>query len=833
MTEHEVAAVPQRQGLRRPLSPLLILVVASGAAALIYEVVWFQLIELVIGSTAASLAIVLGTFMGGLCAGSLAFPRLVRGRTHPLRVYAALEAGTGALGVAVPFVLPWISELYDAAAASGSVGLLLRGFVAALCLLPPTLLMGATFPAAARWVDSSPRGMSRLGALYAGNITGAVAGALAAGFYLLPLHDLMTATWLAASLNGAVALLALALAGAWPMARSPRVARGGGLPAPDAAPGAPAHRAATDVDSGRSERETRAALMVIALSGSAALGAEVVWTRLLALDLGPTVYTFSIILAVFLAGLGLGASAGAAVARAIRHHLLALGVCQLLLTIAVAVAARSLSTPPDPRGAGDLAAGVGWLTAAGDLTRALRDILPPASLWGASFPLALAAAARRKADPARIAAAVAACNTLGAIVGAAGFSLLVVPHGGTQAAQQLLIGLSAVGGAVALGWSARAMRVPAVFAAGALVLAAAPSVPPVSARLVAYGRNRARVKDLKRVLYLGEGASASVAVTERADGMRAFHVAGKVEASTDPQDLRLERMLAHFPALLHPGPRSVLVVGFGAGITAGTFLLYPGIERIVICEIEPLIPPNVAPFFARENLDVLSDPRVDIVYDDARHFVRTTNETFDVITSDPIHPWVRGSATLYTREYLQSVKRLLNPGGVVSEWAPLYENREDAVRSEVATFLDVFPTGTLWGSRPGPGGGYDLILLARDGDLRINPIALQYRLAQPQYLGVVRSLVESGFGSPLDLFSTFAGDRATMAEWLRDAPLNLDRNLRLQYVAGLRARPFEHEDTYAHLVARRAVPESLFAASADWLAQLRAALDASPVRGMR
>lgn len=833
-------------GWSRQASGLLPLVVASGAAALIYEVVWFQQIELVIGSTAASLAVVLGTFMGGLCAGSLAFPRLVSSRRHPLLVYAAIEAGTGAVALALAVVLPALGGIYAAVAPPGFGGLVVRALLAALCLLPPTILMGATFPAVARWLDSSPRGMARLGVFYGGNIAGAVAGALAAGFYLLPEHDLLTATWVAVTLNGVVAAVAYGVGqkGEGRREKGGIPGRGGETHDPQLSTGtlhlpSPVSQLAAV--------QPRAALMAIACSGAAALGAEVAWTRLLALDLGPTVYTFSIVLAVFLAGLGGGAFVGSGISRETQRPLLALAVCQLLLPFAIVWAARGVSTPPAPVGVAEPGMGFTWVAPTAALMRAFRDLFPATLLWGASFPLALAAASRRGADPARVAARVAASNTLGAIVGAVGCSMVAIPLGGTQVAQRLLIVLSAAGGAVALAavvrgggtldagtraGVARAGRararigwLPASTAAAVLVLLLAPAVPPVSPTLVAYGRNRARVKDLKRVLFLGEGANSSVAVTERADGMRAFHVAGKVEASTDPQDLRLERMLAHFPALLHPAPRSVLVVGFGAGITAGTFLMYPGIERIVICEIEPIIPPNVGPFFARENLGVLRDPRVEIVYDDARHFVRTTREKFDIITSDPIHPWVRGSATLYTREYLQMVKRLLNPGGVVSEWAPLYENREDAVQSEVATFLAVFPRGTLWGSRPGVGGGYDLILVARETDARIDVDALQRRIADPEYLPVVHSLVASGFGSPLDLFSTFAGDRTTMAAWLEGAPLNLDRNLRLQYLAGLRSPPSGHEDTYAHLVARRALPAELFSASADWLAQLRPILE--------
>ena len=181
---------------------------------------------------------------------------------------------------------------------------------------------------------------------------------------------------------------------------------------------------------------------------------------------------------------------------------------------------------------------------------------------------------------------------------------------------------------------------------------------------------------------------------------------------------------------------------------------------------------------------------------------------------------MKGSATLYTREYYELVKRLLNPGGVITEWVPLYESREEAVQSEVATFLDALPGGTLWGSRPSIGGGYDLILVGQDGPTRIDVDLLQRRVMRPEYRPVISSLVESGFGSMVDLFSTYVGDRTSMAAALRGAQPNLDRNLRLQYLAGFTAGALEHERIYSHLVERRGFPEQLFTASTPWKAQL-------------
>ena len=250
---------------RPHLGLLLILFVGSGCAALIYEVVWFQLLQLVVGSSAVSLGVLLATYMGGMCLGSLLLPRYVSPGEHPLRVYAMIEAGIGVCGLLVLFGLPLLDHVYAAIAAHGLAGILMRAIVAAICLLAPTLLMGASLPAIARYVETSPRGVSWLGFFYGGNIAGAVLGCLLAGFYLLRLYDMPTATYVAVAINAGVAFLSFRLAKSTAYEPSPKVE--------SAAP-----------------EEPSAIYIAIALSGLTALGAEVVWTRLLSVMLGATVY---------------------------------------------------------------------------------------------------------------------------------------------------------------------------------------------------------------------------------------------------------------------------------------------------------------------------------------------------------------------------------------------------------------------------------------------------------------------------------------------------------------------------------------------------------------
>jgi spermidine synthase len=616
-----------------------------------------------------------------------------------------------------------------------------------------------------------------------------VAGALFAGFYLLRVYDMNAATYTAAAMNVLVAAIAFLLAKRTSRAPESRTI-------PDALERGPGQSSHTTVVSG-----SWLVYAAITLSGATAMGAQVVWTRLLSLLFGTTAYSFSIILAVFLLGLGIGSVAGSIYAARTSDPRRAFGICQALAAAAIAWTAYMLTQvlpywPIDPTMARNP-----WLNFSLDFICTAWAILPAACLWGASFPLALGALVTRGQDTGRLAGGVYAWNTLGAIVGAAGFSVVFTHRLGTQLAQQVLAGTAGTAALLLLAsppllsGTKRTLGRRAPAAAAVLIAAiAVATVQPVPGSVIGYGRATARTlaqRDpitneyfVPNILYVGEGMNASVAVSQTPEGYRNFHVSGKIEASTESQDMRLQRMLGHLPGLLHSKPVSVLIVGFGAGVTAGSFVSHPGIERIVICEIEPLIPRVVAQYFANENNRVLEDPRVEIIYDDARHFLLTTNEKFDVITSDPIHPWVRGAAMLYTREYFDLVREHLNPGGVVSQWVPLYQSSTEVVQSELATFFDVFRNGTIW-SNDVSGRGYDLVLIGRDTAAAIDADQFEQRLRRSDHAEVAKSLRETGFASALDLLATYAASGSELSAWLAGSDINRDRNLRLQYLAGL------------------------------------------------
>lgn len=823
----QTARQPLSHSYALPLPPtqrflplLLLLFVGSGCSALIYEIVWFQLIELVIGSSAVSLGVLLGTFMGGMCLGSLLLPKYVKPSRHPLRAYAMLEAGIGVLGLLVLVAVPLVGSVYTATAMGGLAGILWRALLCAICLLPPTLLMGATLPAIARWVETTPTGVSWLGFFYGSNIAGAVFGCLFAGFYMLRVHDMTTTTIVAVAINFIVA--------------------GAGYALSNRAPHRPAVQE-DDAEEAPSVPRANAVYVAIGLSGLGALGAEVVWTRLLSLMLGASVYTFSIILAVFLIGLGFGSSAGSFLARGTRPRA-TFGWFQLLLAGGVAWAAVMMATSLPYWPINPSLSRSPWITFQMDLIRSLVAVFPAAFLWGASFPLAIASVVVPGQDAGRTVGRVYAANTVGAILGSVLFSVVVIPTVGTQMGQRLLIAVAAASALVVFGsmFGAEEQEAPArrdarlverlgrgtIVGAGVAILAALVlmvNVPKVPDGLVAYGRFLATYTTEPRYLYVGEGMNSSIAVSEEESGARNFHVAGKVEASSLPQDMRLQRMLGHISTLLVNQPKSVLVVGFGAGVTAGSFTTYPGIKRIVICEIEPLIPQVVSTYFTAQNYNVAHDPRVQIVYDDARHFILTSKEKFDVITSDPIHPWVKGAATLYTKEYFELVKQHLNPGGVVTQWVPLYESHPDVVKSEVATFFDVFADGTVW-SNDINGKGYDVLLAGHATPQPINVDSMQARLSAPENARAAQSLAEVGLGTALSLLSTYGGQARDLAPWLVGAEINRDSNLRLQYIAGMGLNSYENASIYNEMLRYRRYPDNLFTGSDGATSMLKLSL---------
>jgi spermidine synthase len=794
---------------------VLLLFLGSGCAALIYEIVWFQMLQLVLGSSAFSIGVLLGAFMGGKCIGSLLLSRYVPRSRHPLRVYALLEAAIACFGLLMLVAMPLVQSVYTTVVGHGVPGLFLRALFAGICLLPPTAMMGATLPAVARWVETTPRGVSWIGYFYAANTVGAVLGCVLAGFYLLRVHDMPIATFVAVALNVVVTAVALLLA---------QKERRGATLGDQGSPVPP-------LISQRAGAGT--VYFAIGLSGMSALGAEVIWTRQFTLLLSGSTYTFSIILAVFLIGIGLGSGLGSFFARRTPKPRRALGVAQLLLILAIGWTSWNITESMPYWPVNPLIATSPWFQFQIDFVRCLWAILPAACLWGASFPLALASVASEGQDGGRVVGRVYAANTVGAIAGALVTSLVLIAWIGTQQSERILVAIAATAAIAALVpglagdskrflWDAReAIPILAILELASIVGRNIASIPAV---LVGQGRlSAANLHSEEKYIYVGEGMNSSLAVSRNSSGILSYHNAGKVQASALPQDMRLQRMLGHLTTLVPEHPRSVFVVACGAGVTAGAASIDPRVERLVIAEIEPLVPSVVANYFGKHNFDVVRNPKVHVEVDDARHFLNTTKETFDAITSDPFDPWVKGAATLYTKEFWELAKRHLNPGGVVTVFVQLYDSGMEAVKSEVATFLQVFPDGIVWGNTF-HGTGYDVVLSGQVEPTRIDVDEMERLLSTPEMAVVATSLREIGFNSATALLSTYAGRGRELGPWLRSAQINRDKNLRLQYLAGLGMNIDQRVEIYRGILAYRRYPDDLFSGSPERLDALKSAI---------
>jgi spermidine synthase len=752
----------------------------SGFAALVYETAWARLLRLAFGGTSEAHATVLAAFMGGLALGSWLGGRLVD-RLPPRRAlyfFAALEGGVASLALLGLPVLTRFPELYAGFERGGVGTRALRFLAAAVVLLPPTTLMGATLPLLARACVAAGEGLrAALGRLYAVNTAGAVAGALATGFALIPWLGVSNAIVVAAMLNLAAAGLASLVARRAPLlaagaAARPRDAR---APAKPESPAPPAPRS-----------RRRLLLAAAALSGASALGLEVLWSRTLLLVVGSSTQAFALMLATFLGGIALGSLVDARFGGRLGPPARLAGLLQLCVASASILLLHAATTLPyayvelwqDVHGSG-----AGLL-----LLRMLPSValmLVPALFMGASLP-ALARSLSEGAPAgdrsgADVGAAWAA-NTAGAILGALVAALVALPLLGVARAASAIAAASVAAGLLALlaSRSSKASLLP-VAAAAAICAWVPPWNASVmgkglsylafdSARWAAEGTLR-RATEGVRVVHYQDGAESTVLVYDGGEGTRrAFVVNGRHEATTSPRDMRNQYLLGHLPALLHRGPvRDGLVIALGSGMTAGCLALHAG--RVTVVELEPAVVPAAAAF-AEWNHRAVGDPKVEIEIDDGRHFLLATSRRFDVITVDPIHPSVVGSDALYSVEQYELVRRRLAEGGVAAQWLPLGQMGIEDARSIVRTFLEAFPDAQLWLN------GADAVLIGGAGTELPPATALRDALARPEIAASLAVVRQQKLATLLAGYALGAPDVARYAE---GAPVLRDDRPRLEF----------------------------------------------------
>ena len=775
------------------LALIYLLFFLSGAAALIYQVVWVRSLTLVFGGSHLAVTAVLSIFMGGLAAGGYVIGRRVDSVIKPLRLYGFLEIGIAASALVCAGLMTIYPAIYAALARGRDEATLyltiVRMLFSVVALFVPTALMGGTLPVLSRFVSRRPETLrSHLSFLYGFNTLGAVFGAVLAGFVLLRLYSVSTTLYVAVATNALIGLLSLVLqskvdpgtAANDNVTDSPR----------NIAPPPGSNDGLTD----------RLVLWGIGLSGFCALGYEVLWTRVLTLAVGASVYGFTIILVAFLTGIALGSKLYGLLVKifgitpAPRIIVAWFGVTQLAIGFtALLVTVYLRDVPVNAIRLQTLFLGQGFasfeMRVWANFALAFMYTVVPALFMGAAFPLAGEAAARRRNAVGRAVGEVLASNTIGAIFGAAVSGLLMIRLFGIERSLQILTAINIGVGLVVLAslrktrWLIAAVGGLSVVAIGFLALNPHVARTWDQKYFAIFRSNQPeafRTPDMIReaventeVLYYAEGVESIVSVIRVKGGEQAFITNGRVEASSHLQAQQVQFTLAHLPMLLSHHPREVLVVGMGSGMTAGATAVHPNVERVTLVEIEPQVL-GVARTFDAYNHRVLENPKLRVVLNDGRNFLMTTKTQFDVITADPIHPWFRGAGYLYSSEYFKLAAEHLREGGVIAQWLPIYELTPQDLASIVRTFQEHFAHTLMWLTH------YDATIVGSNSPFALDEAELEQRIAEPAVAADLRKVM---MGSTTDFLSYFVMGTEGMKRLAASGTLNTDDRLYLEFSA--------------------------------------------------
>ncbi|MFP3754984.1 MULTISPECIES: fused MFS/spermidine synthase [Cupriavidus] len=738
------------------------LLVLSGAAGLVYQVLWVKQLSLVLGVDVHAVTVGVSAFFAGLALGGWTIGRWADRAASPWRLYLWLECAIAVLALGATVALAHAAAPFAwLETRAGIVAWALPVLLVAL----PAVAMGGTMPVLLRAIRPSGELGAHGGRLYAANTAGAIAGTLLAAFVAIPLLGVFGSACTAAGLN------LLAGAGAlWQSRRVPTVAVAS--PSPSTAP--------TPVLAQR-----RLALGLYAVAGGIALGYEVVWSQAIVQFLSTRAFAFAVVLATYLAGLVLGS---ALVARRVDRSRDPWSAFALLVVGAGLVALVEFAWLGEWLPALQSAAyarvleGTGNLLAASSArftVAALCIVFVPTVLLGAAFPYAV----RLSVDPARVGAglgAVLALNTLGGIAGSVLAGVVLVPWIGVVHTLGVLAAASALVAVLAMvfgdGVTRRARVAIPLLAVVTLMVAVATPADRL-ARLLAQARGG-------ELVFYEESRGATVAVVEQSKGTQSFrrlYIQGVSNSGDTMTSLRYMRLQALLPLIVHNGtPRSALVIGLGTGITAGALLQYPGLEHRVVAELLPAVV-RAAPSF-QGNFDASHDKRIDIRLRDGRRELLQGTQRYDLVTLEPPPPSASGVVNLYSREFYQLAASRLQPGGIVAQWLPLPTQNRDDTRSLVRSFLDVFPHASLWTTEL-----HEMLLVGSAEPLALDVPTIAARFQQPEVASALRAV---GVASPAALLATYITDRDGLDWFAGDAPAVTDDRPRIEYTGWVRQKAF-------------------------------------------
>lgn len=724
--------------MKRHVAPVALLLFCSGLTALTIQVAWMREFRLVFGASTAASAAVVAIFMGGLGVGNALLGRRADRARSPLRMYAALELGVGVTAALSPFLIDLVRSIYIAMGGQSVLGLVgataVRLGLAAAVLALPTILMGGTLPAAVRAVTTPGDERRRnAGWVYGTNTLGAVAGAGASTFLLLPVFGTRVTMWLGCLLSLLVAGCARTLAAreidsdskAAVRNQSSRKKKHENRETPDDSTVSPA-----------------LVYSAAALAGFAFFLMELVWYRMLGPILAGTTYTFGLILGVALLGIGIGGALYPLLFRSARPNsrafALLCGLEAALIALPFAMGDRlALLAAHYHEASTSFGESVwGWAIVAGIV------VLPAAIVSGVQFPLLIALLGRGDDNVGRQVGLAFAWNTVGAICGslAGGFGALpfLTAPGTWRLVVILLCGLGVAAIALSLRHEKYGTALLAPVAAVIVALACLQATGPTAVwRHSGIGAGRFVLPDdspeelhnwmstqRRKVVWEAEGVEASIGLV--ADTGLSFFINGKCDGHAI-EDAGTQLVSGVLAALLHPNPKSAFIVGLGTGETPGWLAEVPSIQRVDVVELEPAID-QMARLCAGVNHNVMEHPKVRRIYDDAREVLLTTPTSYDLIFSEPSNPWRAGIANLFTQEFYLSVQKRLNDEGLFVQWVQGYEIDEQTVATALATLRSVFPHVEIWQSKP-----EDMLLVCSQKPLSLSAEILRQRINQEPF----------------------------------------------------------------------------------------------------